>query len=452
MRRVPDLKPYMLDLSIIIPVKKGESSWRGLLQQLNALNVSSEIILVGPEFHDHSQDHIHYLHSQKGRAGKLNEGAIKAKGKFLWFLHADSKIAANSLSTIEQQLAREPETLHFFDLSFLSDGPYLTQLNAIGANIRSRFLKMPFGDQAFFLKKSVFINLGLFDEDVPYGEDHILVWRAHQRRIRVKSCGVSVATSSRKYQSQGWLKTSLTHIYLTYKQALPELLKKLSSNRPSAIAIFVKTPGHSALKTRLAETIGKEKAEEFFKLSVKATEAVVIAAIKKSKGQINAYWAVSEPEALNHPLWNSLYTLSQESGSLGERLDHVYKTLLKQHPQVHLIGADLPHLPYETLLQAETQLLSAKDFVMGKTEDGGFYLFGGKREISHQTWTSVTYSTEKTALELEALLGVQNFTYLPVEFDVDYEEDLKKISSTTFKHKLLPAQLNVLSWIKELLS
>ncbi len=442
----------MNDLSIIIPVKKGESSWKQLLSQLESLKVASEIILIGPDFQDKSQGHIHFFHSSKGRAGKLNDGALKSSGKFLWFLHADSKIAESSLEIINASLKKNPNALYHFDLVFLSDGPSFIALNSLGANLRSKILKMPFGDQAFFLKKNTFINLGLFDEEAPYGEDHLLVWRAHQKSIPVESCGCPVYTSARKYQKHGWLKTSLTHIFLTYKQALPELVKTILKEDTGAIAIFVKTPGHSPLKTRLAETIGKEKAEEFFRLSLKATEALVIEAIKKSKGQLNAYWAVSEPEALAHPLWNSFYTLSQNGGSLGERLDHVYKTLLARHKRVHLIGADLPHLPYEALIKADQELGGAKDFVMGKTEDGGFYLFGGRKAITKETWTSVTYSTEQTAAELEALLKASNFTYLSVEFDVDYEEDLRKIASTQFKTDFLPEQKNILNWIKNFLS
>lgn len=441
----------MIDLSIIIPVKKGESSWRKLLSQLKELHINCETILIGPDFENQTEGHIQFIYSQKGRAGKLNEGALKAKGRFLWFLHADSKISKNSSEVINLCLKKNPDAIYHFDLYFLTDGPRLLTLNSIGANVRSKVFKMPFGDQAFFLRKNTFINLGLFDEMAPYGEDHLLIWRAHQNQIKVQSCNTPIYTSARKYQKDGWIKTTLTHIFLTYKQAFPELLKMYRPQKSSAVAIFVKTPGLSPLKTRLAEKIGKEKAEEFFNLSLKATEAIVVAAIKEKRGKFKAYWAVSEAEALEHALWSSFSTIAQGDGGLGERLDHIYKTLLNKHDKVFLIGADLPHLPYSALLQADQQLESDKDFVMGKTEDGGFYLLGGKKSISKEIWTSVTYSSDQTAGQLENLLKGSHLSYLPVEFDVDYEEDLRKIASTQFKTNLLPEQHTVISWVKNFL-
>lgn len=57
----------------------------------------------------------------------------------------------------------------------MNDGPLLSGLNAIGANVRSKVFGLPFGDQGFLIRKEVFTNLGGYPVDCYYGEDHLFV-------------------------------------------------------------------------------------------------------------------------------------------------------------------------------------------------------------------------------------------------------------------------------------
>lgn len=421
----------MDDLSIVIPVNHGDESWRGLVEELLKIRATFEIVLVGPDFHEQTSNdsRLHYVYSEKGRARQQNTGALKTSKSFIWFLHADSVLSERSLETIEKKLTRHPDAIFFFDLEFLSDGPGLMVLNDIGTYWRSHLLKMPFGDQGLFMAKKTFFSLGLFDENAKYGEDHLLIWRAHQRGVEVLPCHKKLFTSARKYEKSGWLTTTVRHVFLTYKQAFPELLKCFGQKKKTAaIAIFVKTPGLSSVKSRLAANIGKENAEEFFRLSVKATEAAVVESIKRSFGEIEAYWAVAEEEAIALPVWSSFKTIYQGKGELGDRLATVYSSLQREHEGVFLMGADLPHIEYQTILEAHTQLLASDKFILGTTEDGGFYLFGGKSPIEKSVWTSVEYSSEKTAGELIQILGREHFSFLDQKFDIDYLEDLRRLA------------------------
>ncbi|MDD4973067.1 MAG: DUF2064 domain-containing protein [Bacteriovorax sp.] len=444
----------MNDLSIIIPVKSQENSWQDLVTELLSHQGDFEIIVVGPDLENKKSDNprVRFEFSKLGRAHQQNRGAQIATKSFIWFLHADSRLSNRPLQKIEEKLKEKPEAIFFFDLNFLSDGPRLMILNTLGAYWRSHLLKMPFGDQGFFMARKTFFSLGLFDENALYGEDHLLVWKAHQRRIEVLPAYAELFTSARKYRNFGWVMTTSRHIILTYKQAIPQWLTYLRSRKKkkfsTAIAIFVKTPGVSPVKSRLAADIGKEKAEEFFNLSIKATEAVVMEAIKKSEGKIEAYWAVAEKETLHHPLWNSFNTIYQGHGELGERLATVYSKLQKKHKRVFLIGADLPHLNYKTLLRAQYKLNSSSGFVLGETQDGGFYLFGGRGIIERAIWTSIPYSSEQTSSELRKKLGEKNINFLEKNFDIDYKEDLMKLL-TIGDENLLPEQINVLNWLRK---
>lgn len=436
------MKPF---LSIIVPVKTGDTKWKDLLTRI-PLQVDIEILLVGPDFQSHDGA-VKYVYCQGNRASKQNAGVLKSSGKHLLFLHADSLFTPEHLNLVITKLKNNPHAFYHFDLAFDCQG--LMRINTIFANLRSRYLKMPFGDQAFFMSKKTFILLGFFDEKAKYGEDHLLVWRAHQRKIAVMPVDKTLTTSARKYLQSGWTKTTCRHLMLTYLQAYPEFLKKLNpanKNHKYAIAIFVKTPGYSAIKTRLAEKIGKEKAEEFFKLSLLAIEEVVLQLIKKSEGKVIAYWAISEPNASESDYWSGLPSLTQGNGNLGERLFSIQEQLKSHHENFYFIGADSPHISADKLWIAFNA--PAAKHVLGKTDDGGFYLYGSSTARDQDFWTGINYSCESTAQELINKLGADNFYFLPQTFDIDYQEDLQKLAALPIDTDTLPAQKNVIEWAR----
>ena len=441
------MKLNLFRLSVIIPVKKGEDTWKDLLKQLN--DPALEIILVGPDFEDRIEENLTTLKCAGNRATKLNHGALHASCSSLFFLHADSILPSSFQHTILNAIKKNPNKLYHFALEF--DGSALMKINSWGANLRSKYLKMPFGDQGFFTTKKVFFELGFFSEAALYGEDHLLIWRAHQLGVKVECLSEKIKTSSRKYKNAGWLATTIKHVYLTYKQALPELLK-IPLNRfeqhPYAFAIFVKTPGFSSLKTRLAQSIGKEKAEEFFTLSLKATEEVLANVTRMGQGKIKVYWAVSEEKALNHDLWKNFSAIHQGEGELGDRLHTIQNKLRENHRYYFFIGADSPHVQTQIYSEA-TKKLQTHDHVLGKTEDGGFYLYASDCDHPLSFWKSINYSVVTTADELVAKIPKHKLTFLESLFDIDYVEDLKRLASVD-QEDLLPAQKRVIQWAKNL--
>ncbi len=220
----------MPQLSIIIPVAEQETAHSDLLHELQALPADTEIILVRAEGSsiDMPNDLAlapRLLSSRKGRAEQMNAGAKAAVGQFLWFLHADSRLADNSLERLRQAMTEHPDSLIYFDLRFLADASPLMLLNALGAQLRSRLLKTPYGDQGFCLQRDLFVKLGGFPEGEPYGEDHLFVWKARQQGIRLFPARALLLTSARKYARNGWLRTTLIHQYLWLRQAWPEWRK-----------------------------------------------------------------------------------------------------------------------------------------------------------------------------------------------------------------------------------
>ncbi len=236
---------------------------------------------------------------------------------------------------------------------------------------------------------------------------------------------------------------------------MPPVVSKPQSS--IAVAVFVKTPGVSPVKTRLAQAVGASMAEEFYALALDCIEEVVQTAVADSRGNLSAYWAVAEPDQLGHPRWQGLPRVSQVRGSegavgLGERMDTVYRTLLETHRAVLLIGADSPHLTPAWLGDA-ARLLDQNDFVMGRSDDGGFCLFGGTRPIDSTVWTRVRYSVAETADELCAGLATPP-VFLPTTFDVDTLDELLRLEKELNGRasEFLPAQRILGEYLKRKLS
>jgi hypothetical protein len=154
------------------------------------------------------------------RASSMNRAAQAAGGRFLWFVHADTGLGPDAVRSLMKALERNPGALHFFDIRF--DGGRMMRLTDLGVRFRSRRLGLPFGDQALCLPADAFAALGGYPEDASYGEDHLLVWRAHRAAVPVLPVGATVTTSARKYKRHGWGRTTLVHLWLTLRQAWPE--------------------------------------------------------------------------------------------------------------------------------------------------------------------------------------------------------------------------------------
>lgn len=194
------------------------------------------------------------------------------------------------------------------------------------------------------------------------------------------------------------------------------------------VAVFVKTPGLSPIKTRLASGIGKEKAEAFYRLSCEWTAQ----ALKRVQAEfpVTGFWAVAEERGMESDFWRSFPTLFQGQGDLGDRLHHIYQALHSRFGSAIVLGADSPELSSQSIKTAVEELQNPKGhcFVLGKTEDGGFYLLGGKKPIAKEIWTSVRYSEESTGEAIRTRVAdLGTIKTLPSCADVDWVEDLKKV-------------------------
>lgn len=190
---------------------------------------------------------------------------------------------------------------------------------------------------------------------------------------------------------------------------------------------FVKTPGLSPLKTRLSAKIGKEKAEEFYHKSVAAISETL--ALLEKKHDFKVYWAVAEKEALSHKMWSNFECLWQGEGGLGDRLASIEEQL-PDAVNIYYIGADAPQITHSDFVEAR-DCLAGSDFFLCPSEDGGYWLYAGRKKIGSNVWLSVPYSKDDTfKVFKEKLEELGSFVSGKTLRDVDYFEDLVGLKST----------------------
>ncbi|WP_370277385.1 hypothetical protein [Pontibacterium sp.] len=216
-----------MPVSVIIPVGPGESPDAPLFSRLNLLPDTWQVIIaLCPESQalkttlDLTRD-AEFVVAPQGRGQQMNAAVENASGQYLWFLHIDSGLTLSVVHALKQALAHNPDKLLCYRLCFAGDGQGPMMLNALGANLRTRLLGVPFGDQGFCLPAKRFREVGGYPETLPYGEDHVLVWLLRLEGVRGQMLPCDLETSARKYRRAGWLSLTLRYQWYWLRQAAP---------------------------------------------------------------------------------------------------------------------------------------------------------------------------------------------------------------------------------------
>lgn len=205
-----NFNPAIAKISIIIPVLNEAENIESVISGIqNAENI--EMIIVDGGSQDNTVEiaqglGVKVIVTQRGRALQMNAGAKIATGEILLFLHGDTQLP----------LGFEQEVRKIWVNSNIIAGAFQLKINAPEFSLRviektvfwrSKYLQMPYGDQAIFIKVSTFWEVGGFPEQ-PIMEDFELIRRLNPLgKIEILSC--SVMTSGRRWQRLGVFKTTL---------------------------------------------------------------------------------------------------------------------------------------------------------------------------------------------------------------------------------------------------
>jgi rSAM/selenodomain-associated transferase 2 len=149
------------------------------------------------------------LRAARGRARQLDAGARAASGDALLFLHADTRLPAGWAEAVRAALADPRAVGGAFRLRFDRRTRALRLIERT-ARLRARWLGLPYGDQALFVRRAALDAVGGVPQ-VPILEDLDLV-RALKRRGRLALLPLDAVTSARRHLAKGPLRTSLRHL------------------------------------------------------------------------------------------------------------------------------------------------------------------------------------------------------------------------------------------------
>lgn len=156
-------------------------------------------------------EHVKTVSASKGRARQMNAGALSSSGDILLFLHADTRIAPESLKNAREAVSKPGVTGGAYKLKITTSRLAL-KIIAAGANLRSWLLGMPYGDQAIFVKRETFKDIGGY-EDIPIMEDVKFV-EAMRKLGEVVLLEDYAETSPRRWEKEGVILGTLRNITL----------------------------------------------------------------------------------------------------------------------------------------------------------------------------------------------------------------------------------------------
>ena len=191
----------------------------------------------------------------------------------------------------------------------------------------------------------------------------------------------------------------------------------------TTLIIFIKNPKLGKVKTRLAATVGDEKALSIYKKLLDFTQKLAIPLpcermlFYSDKIETTDNWS------------NVFFKKNKQYGSdLGERMKNAFQKALLTSKKAVIIGSDCAELTKE-ILENAFKALEENDFVIGPAEDGGYYLIG-MNYFEPTVFENMNWSTEEVLPKtLEKIAQLEKkVALLPTLSDTDNEEDWKKIA------------------------
>ena len=227
-----------IQFSVIVPVLHESDIINLLLDHLHDLEDTkdSEIIVVdgSPErdtLEAISSKQAIKIVSETGRAKQMNAGASVAQGEILIFLHSDTELPVGAFPMIASVMEQNKYVGGAFELGITSEKGVYRAIE-YWVSTRCRLTRIPYGDQAIFIKRDYFNKIGGYRE-IPLMEDVDLMRRIKKSGARIYIIPDRVMTSPRRWEQEGF-------IYVTMRNTALFMLYLLGVS-PEKLARFYKS-------------------------------------------------------------------------------------------------------------------------------------------------------------------------------------------------------------------
>ncbi len=226
-----------MTISVIIPTLNEQRRIGSCLDHVLDQGGFDEVIVVDGGSSDRTRQiaasrPVQIVDAPRGRGQQLNAGAELARADVLLFLHVDVELPSSSAAIISQILRAPSVVGGAFRTWTVPDPGTKSRLGPLlhVADLRSRYSRLPYGDQAMFVRAECFRTVGGFANE-PLMED-LGLSRRLRRLGRIKIARESVRVSGRRFESAPLRQTLCVNIFpMLYAIGVsPTVLARLYGN------------------------------------------------------------------------------------------------------------------------------------------------------------------------------------------------------------------------------
>lgn len=197
-------------LSVVVPTLDAAATLRACLEALGAVG---ELIVADGGSSDSTRDiavgaGANLIEAPRGRGVQLAAGAAAARGDWLLFLHADTRLSHGWRAAAEAHMLQHEGEAGCFRFR-LDDGAWQARLVERAVALRVRLLALPYGDQGLLVPRSLYEEAGGY-RPLPLMEDVDLVRRIGRARLR--AIDADALTSAERWRRDGWAARSARNL------------------------------------------------------------------------------------------------------------------------------------------------------------------------------------------------------------------------------------------------
>lgn len=193
-----------LSVTIVVPVRNEAANIVDAVRRLTRDFPDADVVVVDSGSEDGTAElaasYCRVLRSRPGRAVQMNAGAAATRSDVIWFVHADVEVDPGALEEMRNALRDARVVGGGLSLRFDRRSRGLDYL-AWSSTRRARHLHQIFGDQAMFVRRRIFDELGGFP-DLAIMED-LELSRRLARLGRVAVLDATATASARRFAEHG---------------------------------------------------------------------------------------------------------------------------------------------------------------------------------------------------------------------------------------------------------